>query len=160
MKRNASNPAHSLEQNHNDPDDPLNQQDPLWDMLGKASKREPDTYFARNVLRAVRTEEVESLTWGQRLSKWLGGKSLAPMALSSAAACAIAAFAAFQFWPSPSTTPTNITSQNQPANTVTDIATTEETTELAEVVIKEGLAAAADDPTMFTHDEVVAMLGL
>ena len=34
--------------------------DPAWDLLGKASKQEAGEMFSRNVLRSIRLEEQEA----------------------------------------------------------------------------------------------------
>lgn len=41
--------------------------DPAWDLLGKASKQEASEMFSRNVLRSIRLEEQETTAWWKRL---------------------------------------------------------------------------------------------
>lgn len=41
--------------------------DPAWDLLGKASKQEASEMFSRNVLRSIRLEEQEATPWWKRL---------------------------------------------------------------------------------------------
>ena len=41
--------------------------DPAWDLLGKASKQEASPMFSRNVLRSIRLEEQEPNPWWKRL---------------------------------------------------------------------------------------------
>lgn len=62
------------------------EQDPVWDLLGHASKHEADPMFARNVMRSIRLEADTPSLW-QRLC------APRPMfaALTGVAACAIAA---------------------------------------------------------------------
>ena len=60
---------------------------PLWDLLGRAKGATPSPFFARDVVRAVRTEIPER----HGLMDWFNLRRLAP-ALSAAAAVAIAAF--------------------------------------------------------------------
>ena len=60
---------------------------PLWDLLGRAKGAAPSPFFARNVVRTVRTEIPER----HGLMDWFNLRRLAP-ALSAAAAVAIAAF--------------------------------------------------------------------
>ena len=57
--------------------------DPAWDLLGKASKQEASEMFSRNVLRSIRLEEQETTAWWKRLL------SPAPIVgtLATAAAC-------------------------------------------------------------------------
>ncbi len=60
------------------------EQDKLWDLLGKAPKREASPFFANKVMRAIRNPEVERLSiWA-----WLRQKWIIPMA---AGACAVVA---------------------------------------------------------------------
>lgn len=40
-----------------------NEKDPLWDLLGSASKQKPDAFFSRNVMREVRHQPVKSPWW-------------------------------------------------------------------------------------------------
>lgn len=55
--------------------------DPAWDLLGKASKQEASPMFSRNVLRAIRLEEQEATPWWKRLL------TPAPIVGTLAAAC-------------------------------------------------------------------------
>lgn len=41
--------------------------DPAWELLGKASKQEASPMFSRNVLRSIRLEEQEATPWWKRL---------------------------------------------------------------------------------------------
>ena len=45
----------------------LPENDPTWDLLGKASKQEAREMFSRDVLRSIRLEEQESTPWWKRL---------------------------------------------------------------------------------------------
>lgn len=131
-------------------DNPL-EEDALWDLLGKASEREADPFFSRNVVRAARQLPDALPTWRERVaSVFFSKKAILPVA---AAACVgIFVVSQLQTGP-PATTP--------PANDVAHVDTPPEpATALAELVIDESLIAAADDPSQFTHDEVVAMVGL
>ena len=56
----------------------------LWDLLGKASSPTVSPFFARNVLREIRQER----SWRERLTTWLSPRRLIP---ASAVALAIAA---------------------------------------------------------------------
>jgi hypothetical protein len=69
----------------------------LWDLLGKASEPTVSPFFARNVLRQVRQERG----WRDRLSDWLAPRRLVP-----AAAVALAITAAAVSMQQPTTTPT------------------------------------------------------
>lgn len=146
MERNSSD---QLPQNGQEP---LEQGDPLWDLLGKASEHEADAFFARNVVRTTRQLTDTTPTWRERIAAILTPKTAA-VSLSITAACVCALFVAQL-------------QNEQPDNTQPDpgIVQTpppvDSSTALTDLVIEESLMAAADDPTQFTHDEVVAMIGL
>jgi hypothetical protein len=60
------------------------EQDKLWELLGKAPKREASPFFANKVMRAIREPEVERFSiWA-----WLRQKWIIPVA---AGACAVIA---------------------------------------------------------------------
>jgi len=58
----------------------------LWDLLGRSKGSTPSPFFARNVVRVVRSQSGK----GQGLRAWFGLRRLVP-ALSAAVAIAIAA---------------------------------------------------------------------
>jgi hypothetical protein len=154
MKRTDANESPHSTANHpvqNHSEEPLNdwkQGDPVWDILNQASSPEPSPFFARNVVRSARQLKKESL-----ISRVISLFSSRRLALG-AAACACAMIT-YQMWPaatSPDTAPTNGMTQT--------VAPVETTTDLTELVIEETLIAAANDPSIYTRDEVVAMLGL
>jgi hypothetical protein len=63
------------------------EEDPeLWDLLGRSEAPTPSPFFARNVVRVVRTDSARG-----RLVSWLNARRLIP-ALSAATAVAVAAF--------------------------------------------------------------------
>ena len=68
----------------------MNREDdqPLWDLLGKAAKPEVSAFFARNVLRKIR----EKRSWRSYLVHFFSGRRLIP-----AAALAVAMLAALVF---------------------------------------------------------------
>jgi hypothetical protein len=59
----------------------------LWDLLGQSKGSTPSPFFARNVVRVVRTQSRK----GPGLRAWFGLRRVVP-ALSAAVAVAIAAF--------------------------------------------------------------------
>jgi hypothetical protein len=71
---------------------PLEPNDPLWNLLGKAREVEVRGNFVPNVLRAVRQEKQS----GSRWSEWLSAVWFKPL-LAATAALAISAIV---FWPS------------------------------------------------------------
>ncbi len=124
----------------------LEQTDATWNLLTQASEREPDMLFARNVVRLTRQLEDAPTTWKTRLASLFAPSRLA---LGTAAcACALLAYA---MWP-PSETP-------DPGIVEQPTAPIAPSSALSELLIEETLDAAAEDPTIFTHDEVVAMIG-
>ena len=122
------------------------QHDPVWRLLGKASSHEPSAFFARNVIRETRLLENPT-------SKANSGifAIFTPSRLALGAATCALAMASYQMWPGAEAplAPGPVASETQdiPANALT------------ELVIEESLNAAAEDPTLFTRDEVVAMIG-
>jgi len=56
--------------------DDFPENDPLWDLLGKASHREPSPFFARNVLREIRQSAKPA---------WFPPRWLAPAAFATLA---------------------------------------------------------------------------
>jgi hypothetical protein len=124
----------------------LEQNDPVWNMLGEASSREPSAFFARNIVREARLQKTSTVSWGSRLATFFTPTKLA----LGTAACACA-LAVTQMWPTPEAVVT--------PGTIADISSPEPSSALSELVIEESLDAAAEDPTIFTRDEVVAMIG-
>ena len=130
--------------------DPLTRGDELWDVLGKASEQKADAFFARNVVRNVRQLADSKPSWNERLAGMLSVKKVV---LPLAAAACIGIVAVTHFGP---TQPVDLgpepVAQNDP--------TEDPSTALAELLIEESLTAAAEDPSQFTHDELVAIVGL
>ena len=60
--------------------DDFPENDPLWDLLGKASRREPSPFFARNVLREIR----QSAKPAWFLPRWLAPAAFAAIAVGFA----------------------------------------------------------------------------
>lgn len=149
-RRSPDSPRPERLETADSPADPLAKEDALWDLLGEASVREPDAFFARNVVRQTRLLADTESTWGTRLAGFLfSKKAILPLA----AATCVGVVAVTQF------------NQGQPAGSQTGQIVKSDpledpSTALAELVIEESLVAAAEDPSQFTHDEVVAMVGL
>jgi len=163
MKRNASTPKPS----HSQHSEEWDETDPLWNLLDQASTQKPSAFFARNVVRSVRQLESErsnTIPLGARILSLFTSRKLA----LSAVACTFA-LVSFQLWPDQqlNTPPTSTaqsaqTTQAPLANPTPSapIATVDTATSLSELVIEESLLAAADDPSLFTRTELVAMLDL
>ena len=133
--------------NRNDEDTPIKEQDdPLWHLLEKASKKEASPFFARNIIRETRLHAKRSPSLFLRLQSLLTSKRIA----SVACICILAA-ATFEFWPSDQSDETveSMTLENQTASIST----------LSELFIEESLNVAAEDPSIYTRDEIVAMIG-
>lgn len=124
----------------------LEQTDPTWNILTQASQREPDVFFARNVVRLTRQLEDAPSTWKTRLTS-----VFAPRRLAVVAAACTCALLGYSMWSPPET----------PDPDIVELPTAPiaPSSALSELVIEETLEAAAEDPTIFTHDEVVAMIG-
>lgn len=156
MKRNSPNnlspnqPSDTSESQLSS--DPLNKADALWDLLDQASERKADAFFARNVVRETRQLTTTQASWTERLAGALfTKKAILPFA---AVAC-MGVIAVNQFKSDEPVTAA------QPAPVVTtESGNDDPSTDLAELIIEESLVAAAEDPSQFTHDELVAMVGL
>ncbi|MCP5535264.1 MAG: hypothetical protein H7A51_03405 [Akkermansiaceae bacterium] len=148
MKRESVNTTHANRPGNARDAEDWKQDDPVWDLLGKASSREPSAFFARNIVRQTRQQKAAASSWTGRLVEFFTPAKLA----LGAAACACV-LAAYQMWPSPDPVITQAPGTTQPS------AAAAPTTALTELVIEESLDAAAEDPTIFTRDEVVAMIG-
>lgn len=125
-------------------------EDPLWDILGRASEAEAGPFFAKNILRSTR-QLPQKVSVIHRMKDILSPKAFA---MSTAAACACI-FAVFQILPSNETTELADNAINQ---LVTPITETVEF-EISEFILQETLLAAAEDLSIFTHDEILAMVG-
>ncbi|MBT8036097.1 MAG: hypothetical protein KJO21_01005 [Verrucomicrobiae bacterium] len=144
MKRHSSNA--SANQEPHPPEPEWDDDDPTWQILSQASTREPNAFFARNVVRSVRLLDRKPTTWRTHIVSFFTPRRLA----LGAAACACAIIA-YPMWP---------TSETQNPNMAeTPSIITPPSSALSELVIEETLDLAAEDPTLFTHDEVVAMIG-
>lgn len=154
MKRNASNSSpNQPSEDHLE----WEQGDPVWDILDQASTREPNAFFARNAIRTARQLPTPSL--GSRIISLFSSRPSARLALG-AAAC-LCAVIGYQSWPAITPEISTITAAPVVTQSSPEPEPSTNLSELvSEFVIEETLLAAADDPTMFTRDEVVAMLGL
>jgi hypothetical protein len=69
--------------------EPLNPNDPLWNLLGQSKPVEVRPNFVQNVVRAARQTPQER-GWLAALSSWWSSRELAPVSLAWAAAVVIA----------------------------------------------------------------------
>ena len=105
--------------------EPLEPNDPLWKVLGKARPVEPRSNFTQNVLRAAR-QTPQTRGWWAGLAQWLSDNppALSRVALGAATAAVVVALAVMQFrTASPSSDPTGIASvSTSPASWSTTVA--------------------------------------
>ena len=130
------------------------EKDPVWDLLGKASETTPSQRFAKDVVRATRQLPVK-LSLGARIQQFAASfSSTQKFATTAVAACACVLLVL------------QVTQNND--NTVVEAPDTShvqelventEPLEISEFIFQETLIAAAEDPTIFSHDEVLAMVG-
>jgi|GEM_PF-1404825 len=122
------------------------QEDPVWSLLSKGSTHEPSSLFARNVIRETRGLENQA-----RKASSGFFSIFTPTRLALGAATCALAMASYQMWPGAEAP----LAPGPVASEVQDI----DANSLTELVIEESLNAAAEDPSLFTRDEVVAMIG-
>ena len=115
---------------HNDRDN-----DPVWNLLDQAPAPKVGPLFARNVMREIRLGEQSPAPWWKRL--------LAPVPLTAGAVTAAAAFAI-------------IVAIDRPDTPIADVPDTP-ATEVYDVD-QSILIAAAEDPTLVSDEELLALL--
>lgn len=117
--------------------------DPVWDLVDQSAPRQAGPLFSRNVMREIRVAEQPSVPWWKRL---LASRPL--MASSLAAAAAVAILLAVN--PDKDTTGSGVTN-NDPAS----VPVAEQ---LDENLNQELLIAAAEDPSLFSDEQLLALL--
>jgi len=159
MKANSpqSQPTSAQKDASQAPAEEWNTSDPVWKLLDQASEPKEDVFFARNVLRTTRNLEQTNPSIGARLAGFFS----APRLALGAAACGCALLV-WQMMPSadPQQDSGSLTTNDPIANPVAPNNGSADVTDLSDLVMIETLSAAAEDPTIFTRDEVVGMLGL
>ena len=115
--------------------------DPVWKLVDEAKAPEAGPFFVRNVMRAVRLAEETPVRWWQRL---LRPKPLLAGALGAAAAVVVTA----------SLNP----AAEKPGRVETSDPVPVTAPALDELVEEEMLFEAADDPSAFSDEALVAML--
>ncbi|MFT6178906.1 MAG: hypothetical protein ACJAQT_001373 [Akkermansiaceae bacterium] len=131
--------------NHNLPDfDSELENDAVWNLLEDSSPANPSPRFVQDTLRRVRLDAAPSKSpWWKSL--------LAPMPLLGTAGTALAALAIFVSLPSNSVAPQN--------TDIAEITTPAENwIELEDAVAGELLSGAAEDPSLLSDEEIVALL--
>jgi len=118
--------------------------DEVWNLLEDARSSSPSPRFVQDTLRRVRLDSEGSNTpWWQSL--------FAVKPLLGISGAALAALAIFLSLPAEPTLPAD----NEPSNS---IASTEDWNELENAVASELLSDAAEDPTLLSDAEIVALL--
>lgn len=139
--------------------DPLEPNDPLWKVLGKAKPVEPRPNFTQNVLRAAR-QIPQTRGWWAVVSGWFSdhSTSLPRMALVAAAALVLGAFVTFQFRSEQSPPSVVFTSASvAPAETVAEPPILAVETQL-ESIEQVGALLALEDTSTLTDREINFLL--
>lgn len=118
-------------------------QDPVWDLLDGAPLQEPGPRFAQDLVRRARLEGQGGNPWWNAL---LSPKPLVGMA---AAACACAAIIVSL---------TNDTSDPAPVAVNPPVLNDDWEENFADDLANELLTSAADDPTLLSDSEIIALL--
>ena len=118
--------------------------DALWSLLNEATPAEASPRFAQDTLRRLRLEEAQAQpSWWKSL--------LSPKPLLGAASIALAALAIFLSLPSDPVA-------QQEADIAQAPLPAEDWNELEHAVASELLSFAAEDPTLLSDEEIVALL--
>lgn len=114
--------------------------DPVWDVVDQAQPPEASPLFSRNVMREIRLLEAPTPWW----KRFLASKPLIASSLAAAAAVAILI----------------AVNPNDPASGITDGSTPDSATVAAlhDELDQELLIAAAEDPSLFSDEQLLALL--
>ncbi len=131
--------------NHHLPDfDADLEKDDVWNLLGDTTPRNPSPRFVQDTLRRVRMDgETKNSPWWNAL--------FSPKPLIGIAGAALAAIAIVISLPSDSGTPSS-TANTDP------VSVEDWQDDLEDAVASELLSSAAEDPTLFSDGEIVALL--
>jgi hypothetical protein len=141
----------SMSPEHQKPRAPKDElDDPLWQLLGNASNKKPSAFFARNVVRESRLQAPSSLPLSDRFKNLFRNRPI-----KIALCLSLIMISGFLTWPIIDSTSPSLT-KARTTNAAGDSSTT---ATLNELIIEESLNAAADDPSIYTRDEIVAMIG-
>lgn len=113
-------------------------QDPVWSLVDQASTTKASPLFARNVMREIRLDAATPAPWWTRF--------LTPVPLTAGALAAAAAFAILVAVQGPDPAPAP----------VTDAPVATPATEFD--LDRSLLIAAAEDPSLFSDEELLALL--
>ena len=118
-------------------------QDPVWDLLDDAPPQEPGPRFAQDLVRRARLEGQGGKAWSKALF------SPKPLIGMATAACACAAILAS--FPTETSDPAPVVVSPQPP-------TDDWEENFADILANELLTSAADDPTLLSDSEIIALL--
>mgnify|MGYP000011655285 FL=1 len=126
----------------NGPDHNYWENDPVWTLVDEANASEAGPFFVRNVMREVRlaSDEAPSHWWQHLLTP-------KPILAGSLGAIAVAILIAV-----------NSGNPDKPNDLVIEPAPTTPQVQLDDLVKEELLAQAAEDPTRFTDEALMALL--
>ena len=118
--------------------------DAVWNLIDQSSSLEPSGSFTQDTLRRSRLEETGKSSWWQKILTPIGLVSI-----SGTAVAAIALMVALKADPTP-VTPSLIVDHKP--------APTEEWSELEDQLASALLVTASEDPSLFSDEELVALL--
>ncbi|MGB2403142.1 MAG: hypothetical protein ACPIA7_06990 [Akkermansiaceae bacterium] len=133
---------------HNTPQD--ERQDSLWQLLENASNKDPSDFFVRNTVREARLQSSASPSLLSRFKALL-----APRSISVTTCLGLLVITIIMMWPRGDSTNPAHTSALDSEQGIENF----DTTTLNQLIIEESLSAAADDLSIYTRDEIVAMIG-
>lgn len=119
---------------------PFDDKDALWQLLEEAPTKKASPLFSRNVLREIRLEKGAKSAFWKKLFK--------PQVLFPITTAALLGLACI---------PTS-SREASDTGTIARTSPTEQPTTLVTYLDEELLLAAADEPSLFSDDEVIAML--
>lgn len=121
--------------------------DPLWSLLDEGSKSAPSPAFVQDTLRRTRLEQEEQPWWKTFFASPVRSVSLACAGTAAAVAALVLAFPGE---PAPE--------ESHQATAVVQPATTDEWKDLEDAIAAGALTDAAEDPSLFSDQEIVALL--
>lgn len=119
--------------------------DAVWDLIDQSPTQPASAHFVRKTVQMVR-EERQRRSWWQRLVA--AAKDRPATAIASLAAATAALLLALTAW-QPGGQPTDPVSDNSP-----------QAGDIEEAIATEMLMAAAENPSEFSDQELVVLLGL
>ena len=118
----------------------------ISELLDHASTQQPSDFFARNIIRDIRQETPDVS---------LASKLLSLFTIPRVALPALACIGGIVVYLSVNKPQTEEISENAHSNAQVEMASND----ITNLLIEETLTIAAQDPSIFTHDEVLALVG-